>query len=106
MTEPESPYHVPLGRLDPAHPVPPIGKNPIEDDEDPATATAYIAEPLRRAHSPYTIEGMLEGTGKFAEGAAKRGGAGAKLLIAAVVGSMLLALAVGFAQNVRALFGS
>jgi hypothetical protein len=102
--DPDRPFNVPLSRLDPVHPPPAIGRDPAQDDEDPATATAYIAEPLKRAHSPYTIEGMLEGTGKFAEAASRRGGS-AKVLIGVVVTSFLLSLLLGFAQNLRALFG-
>jgi hypothetical protein len=103
--EPDNPFHVPLSKLDPVHPIPPIGKDPTEDDEDPGTATAYIAEPLKRAHSPYTVEGMLEGTAKFAEGAARRGGS-ARLLVGLIVTSFVAALALGFINNLRALFGS
>ncbi|MDQ1687546.1 MAG: hypothetical protein QOK42_521 [Frankiaceae bacterium] len=103
--DPDRPFHVPLSRLDPAHPPPAIGSDPTQDDEDPGTATAYIAEPLKRAYSPYTIEGMIQGTGKFAEAASKRGGS-AKLLVGVIVTSFLLALALGFINNLRALFGS
>jgi hypothetical protein len=48
---------------------------------------------------------MIEGTGKFAEGAAKRGGS-ARLLVLVVVGGLIFGLVWGFAQNLRALFGS
>lgn len=100
--DPESRYHVPLSRLDPAHPPPAIGHDPTEGDEDPGTATAYVAEPLKRVYSPYTIEGMIQSTGRLAEGAARQGGS-ARWVIATVVLSLVGGLLWGFANNIRAL---
>lgn len=100
--EPENRFQVPLSRLDPVHPPPAIGHDPTQDDEDAGTATAYVAEPLRRVYSPYTIEGMIQSTGKLAEGVARQGGSG-RWIIGTVVVSLVASLVYGFAHNIWAL---
>lgn len=99
--EPESRYRVPLSRLDPVHPPPAIGQVPTPDDEDAGSATAYVAEPLRRVYSPYTIEGMIQSAGEVAEGVARQGRG--RWVIGTVVLSLVVGLLSGFARNLWAL---
>lgn len=53
-------------------------------------------------YSPYTIEGMIQSTGRLAEGAARQGGS-ARWVIATVVMTLVAGMLWGFAHNVWAL---
>ena len=90
-------YRIPLQDLTGKHGYA-LARNEEDDTPpEPGAPVAYVAEPLKERPNTLTIEGMIQGIGDAAYGAAREGGASAwtlRAVLFAMVGPVVFAVIV------------